>query len=57
MPDTVSFIIAGEERITCSKKCKKVCKFAYMVKKGYSENEIMRAFETMLRKKLDKRNS
>ena len=55
MPDTVRFIINGEEKITCSKKCKKVTKFAFMIRKEFSETEILRAFEIMLRKKQDKK--
>lgn len=37
----------------CSKKCKKVAKFAYMLKKN-NENEILKTFESMLRKKMQK---
>jgi hypothetical protein len=54
MPDTVKFVIYGEEKVACSKKCKKVTKFAYMLKKN-SETEVLRAFESMLRKKMAKR--
>jgi hypothetical protein len=54
MPDTVSFTINGEEKISCSKKCKKVSKFAYMIKKN-NETDVLRAFESMLRKKMAKR--
>lgn len=54
MPDTVSFTINGEEKISCSKKCKKVTKFSYMLKKS-SETEVLRAFELMLRKKISKK--
>ena len=39
--------------MACSKKCKKVAKFAYMFKKN-NENEIMKTFESMLRKKMQK---
>ena len=39
--------------MTCSKKCKKVAKFAYMLKKN-NENDILKTFETMLRKKMQK---
>ena len=53
MPDIVRFVINGEEKVTCSKKCKKVAKFAYMLKKN-NENEVLKAFESMLRKKLVK---
>lgn len=53
MPDIVKFTINGEEKITCSKKCKKVAKFSYMLKKN-NENEVLKAFESMLRKKIVK---
>ena len=43
----------GEEFVSCSKKCKKVTKFAYMLRQN-DEHEILRAFESMLRKKLTK---
>lgn len=49
----VKFTIMGEEFVSCSKKCKKVTKFAYMLKQN-NEQEILRAFESMLRKKLKK---
>ena len=39
--------------MACSKKCKKVAKFAYMLKKN-NENEILKTFESMLRKKMQK---
>jgi len=39
--------------IACSKKCKKVAKFSYMLKKN-NENEILKTFESMLRKKMQK---
>lgn len=39
--------------LACSKKCKKVAKFAYMLKKN-NENEILKTFESMLRKKMQK---
>ena len=45
----------GEEFVSCSKKCKKVTKFAYMLRQK-NEQEILRAFETMLRKKSKKQN-
>ncbi len=51
MPDTIKFKINGEEKVTCSKKCKKVAKFQYMLKKN-NETEVLRAFESMLRKKM-----
>ena len=49
----IKFTIMGEEFVSCSKKCKKVTKFAYMLKQ-HNEQEILRAFESMLRKKLKK---
>lgn len=49
----VRFTIMGEEFVSCSKKCKKVTKFAYMLRQN-NEQEILRAFETMLRKKVKK---
>ena len=49
----VKFSIMGEEFVSCSKKCKKVTKFAYMLKQN-NEQEILRAFESMLRKKIKK---
>lgn len=54
MPDTVKFTINSEEKVACSKKCKKVTKFAVMLKKN-SETEVLRAFELMLRKKIAKK--
>ena len=46
----------GEEFVACSKKCKKVTKFAYMLKQQ-KEQEVLRAFETMLRKKIKKQQT
>lgn len=43
----------GEEFVSCSKKCKKVTKFAYMLRQN-NEQEVLRAFESMLRKKFKK---
>ena len=45
----------GEEFVSCSKKCKKVTKFAYMLRQN-NEQEILRAFESMLRKKMKRTN-
>lgn len=42
--------------MACSKKCKKVTKFAFMLKRT-SEQEVLRAFEEMLRKKSGKKNN
>jgi hypothetical protein len=53
VPSIVKFTVAGEERVACCKKCKKVTKFAIMLKKA-SEGEVLRAFEGMLRKKQSK---
>lgn len=50
----VKFSIMGEEFVSCSKKCKKVTKFAYMLRQK-NENEILCAFESMLRKKAFKK--
>jgi hypothetical protein len=55
MPDTQKFTINGGEKIACSKKCKKVAKFAYMLKRN-NESEVLKAFESMLRKKMMKHN-
>jgi hypothetical protein len=42
------------EKIACSKKCKKVAKFGFILKYG-TENEALKAFESMMRKKMNKR--
>jgi len=47
----IKFHINGNEMIACSKKCKKVAKFSYMLKKN-NENDILKTFESMLRKKM-----
>ena len=52
-PTIIKFIINGNEMMACSKKCKKVAKLAYMLKKN-NENEILKTFESMLRKKMQK---
>lgn len=57
MPDTIRFTVLGEEKVTCSKKCKKVAKFATILKKNNNETEVLRAFETMLRKKIAKKHN
>lgn len=49
----VKFYIKGIEMLACSKKCKKVAKYAYMLKKN-NENDILISFESMLRKKMQK---
>jgi len=43
-----------EEKVACSKKCKKVAKFGFVLKLG-SESESLRSFEKMMRKKMTKR--
>ena len=43
-----------ELKIACSKKCKKVARFGYIMKHA-NENEVLKAFESMMRKKLTKR--
>lgn len=43
-----------EEKIACSKKCKKVAKFGFVMRYG-TENEVLKAFEGMMRKKMKKR--
>ena len=54
MPDTFTFNMNGEEFVSCSKKCKKVTRFAVMLKKN-NETDVLRAFELMLRKKIEKK--
>ena len=49
----IKFKIMDEEFVSCSKKCKKVTKFAYMLRQN-NEQQILRAFESMLRKKARK---
>ena len=49
----VKFSINGNHMMACSKKCKKVAKFAYLLKKN-NENQILKTFETMLRKRMQK---
>jgi hypothetical protein len=44
----------GMEKIACSKKCKKVAKFSYLLRRKNDENAILRAFEKILRKKMQK---
>jgi len=39
--------------MACSKKCKKVAKFAYVLKQS-NEQATLKTFETMLRKKMQK---
>jgi hypothetical protein len=43
LPDTVKFKIkiTGEEKVACSKKCKKVTKFGYILKRT-NEGEILK---------------
>ena len=56
MPDVFKFTINGTEKVACSKKCKKVAKFSYMLKKN-NESEVLKAFESMLRKKANPSSS
>ena len=44
----------SDEKIACSKKCKKVAKFGFVLKFG-TESETLKAFESMMRKKMNKR--
>jgi hypothetical protein len=44
-----------QEKFACSKKCKKVAKFGFILKMG-SESEALKAFESMMRKKMNKKN-
>ena len=55
VPDTVKFVFNGEEKVACSRKCKKVTKFSIMLKRN-SEAEVLKAFELMLRKKSGKKH-
>lgn len=34
MPEAIKFTFANEEKLACSKKCKRVTKFALMLKKN-----------------------
>lgn len=43
-----------EQKVACSKKCKKVAKFGSVLKQS-TENEVLKAFESMMRKKMNKR--
>ncbi len=45
---------ADQEKIACSKKCKKVARFGFTLKHG-SEIDVLNAFEQMMRKKMTKR--
>ena len=49
----VRFSVNGNQLMACSKKCKKVAKFSYMLKQN-NENQILKTFESMLRKKIQK---
>jgi environmental stress-induced protein Ves len=49
------YIFGGDEKIACSKKCKKVTKFSIMLRRN-SEADVLRAFEGMLRKKSGKKS-
>jgi len=54
MPGCVKFTVAGEEKLACCKKCKKVTKFSIMLRRA-SEQDVLRTFEGMLRKKQTKK--
>ena len=56
VPGIVKFTVAGEEKVACCKKCKKVTKFSMMLKRA-SEADVLRAFEGMLRKKQTKKGA
>lgn len=61
LDNQVKFILTtanedDEEKIACSKKCKKVAKFGHILKQN-SENETLKAFEAMLKKKILKKQS
>jgi hypothetical protein len=48
--------VIEQEKYACSKKCKKVAKFGFILKQG-TENEALKGFESMMRKKMNKNNS
>lgn len=48
--------VIEQEKYACSKKCKKVAKFGFILKQG-TENEALKAFESMMRKKMNKKNT
>lgn len=52
----VVFQLEGEQKFACSKKCKKVAKFSILLQK-HTEHEVLKGFETMLRKKQYKKNA
>jgi hypothetical protein len=55
LPDTYKFYVpGGDEKVACSKKCKKVTKFSILLRRN-SEADVLRAFEGMLRKKSGKK--
>ena len=56
LPEAIKFTIANEEKVACSKKCKRVTKFAIMLKRN-QETDVLRAFEAMLRKKTGKKSN
>jgi Tfp pilus assembly pilus retraction ATPase PilT len=49
----IRFEINNRQYLVCSKKCKKITKFSYILKKN-DEKEVLKTFEAMLRKKIQK---
>jgi hypothetical protein len=49
----IKFNFNGEDLVACSKKCKKVTKFSILLLAN-DESQILTAFETMLKKKVQK---
>lgn len=47
----MKFEVNGVQMQTCSKKCKKVAKFAHLLKKN-NESIILKSFEQMLKKRV-----
>ena len=52
--DNITFQLNGVDKLACSKKCKKVAKFSFILKRRNNEQEILKAFEKMLKKKMTK---
>lgn len=49
----IKFSFNGEDLVACSKKCQKVTKFSILLLAN-DEAQILTAFETMLKKKVQK---
>jgi hypothetical protein len=49
----IKFNFNGEDLVACSKKCQKVTKFSILLLAN-DESQILTAFETMLKKKIQK---